>query len=165
MSNPNYPNGLKRHVQGDWNCGNCSNLNFSFRFSCNRCDTAKSGVSDTLFNSALFLILDENEAQIYNSGVFAQAQPSTAVSDFEFMKQPVKIQPFTQRCTNIEPRIVQNNEVVRDKKQVETILSEVKRPNVGRSGDWVCLKCKNLNFAFRNDCNKCKKFKRSYIEL
>lgn len=25
----------------------------------------------------------------------------------------------------------------------------------GRDGDWECLKCKNLNFAFRKVCNKC----------
>ena len=24
-----------------------------------------------------------------------------------------------------------------------------------REGDWVCLNCKNLNFAFRVECNRC----------
>ena len=24
-----------------------------------------------------------------------------------------------------------------------------------RSGDWVCNNCKNLNFAFRTECNRC----------
>lgn len=24
-----------------------------------------------------------------------------------------------------------------------------------RAGDWVCGKCKNLNFSFRNSCNRC----------
>ena len=27
---------------------------------------------------------------------------------------------------------------------------------VKRKGDWICYKCKNLNFAFRKFCNKCK---------
>ena len=27
---------------------------------------------------------------------------------------------------------------------------------VKREGDWICYKCKNLNFAFRSICNKCK---------
>lgn len=30
------------------------------------------------------------------------------------------------------------------------------KPFVERSGDWVCLGCKNLNFAFRKKCNRCK---------
>ena len=25
-----------------------------------------------------------------------------------------------------------------------------------RPGDWVCLVCSNLNFSFRNDCNRCQ---------
>jgi hypothetical protein len=25
-----------------------------------------------------------------------------------------------------------------------------------REGDWTCSKCKNLNFAFRQECNRCK---------
>ena len=27
---------------------------------------------------------------------------------------------------------------------------------VERNGDWVCSNCKNLNFAFRKECNRCK---------
>ena len=26
---------------------------------------------------------------------------------------------------------------------------------VGRSGDWICIKCHNLNFSFRTNCNRC----------
>ena len=25
-----------------------------------------------------------------------------------------------------------------------------------REGDWICSSCKNLNFAFRQECNRCK---------
>ena len=28
-----------------------------------------------------------------------------------------------------------------------------------REGDWICYKCNNLNFSFRNSCNKCKSLK------
>ena len=30
---------------------------------------------------------------------------------------------------------------------------------VEREGDWPCYRCKNINFAFRNKCNKCKMLK------
>ena len=30
------------------------------------------------------------------------------------------------------------------------------RPFTERAGDWICKHCKNLNFAFRNECNKNK---------
>ena len=31
-----------------------------------------------------------------------------------------------------------------------------KKPYVERAGDWVCFSCNNLNFSFRNICNRCK---------
>ena len=30
------------------------------------------------------------------------------------------------------------------------------KPFIEREGDWVCKNCKNLNFAFRLECNRCK---------
>ena len=30
-----------------------------------------------------------------------------------------------------------------------------KKPFIEREGDWICVKCNNLNFAFRNNCNRC----------
>ena len=29
------------------------------------------------------------------------------------------------------------------------------RPFTEREGDWICSSCKNLNFAFRVECNRC----------
>jgi hypothetical protein len=31
-----------------------------------------------------------------------------------------------------------------------------KKPFIERVGDWVCIKCKNLNFSFRVVCNRCQ---------
>lgn len=31
-----------------------------------------------------------------------------------------------------------------------------KKPFVERVGDWVCIRCKNLNFSFRVMCNRCQ---------
>ena len=30
------------------------------------------------------------------------------------------------------------------------------KPFTEREGDWICNSCKNLNFAFRVECNRCK---------
>ena len=32
---------------------------------------------------------------------------------------------------------------------------KVKKPFEVRVGDWTCSKCNNLNFSFRNKCNRC----------
>ena len=39
------------------------------------------------------------------------------------------------------------------------------RPFTERTGDWICKNCKNLNFAFRNECNKCKMPKKDCVEI
>ena len=37
------------------------------------------------------------------------------------------------------------------------------RPFTERTGDWICKNCKNLNFAFRNECNRCKIPKNDFV--
>ena len=32
---------------------------------------------------------------------------------------------------------------------------KMKKPFEVRIGDWTCSKCNNLNFSFRNKCNRC----------
>jgi hypothetical protein len=39
------------------------------------------------------------------------------------------------------------------------------RPFTERSGDWICKNCKNLNFAFRTECNRCKLPKKDAVEI
>ena len=31
----------------------------------------------------------------------------------------------------------------------------VKKALAERVGDWLCLNCNNLNFSFRDNCNRC----------
>lgn len=35
-------------------------------------------------------------------------------------------------------------------------MEKKKKPFTERVGDWVCIKCKNLNFSFRVVCNRCQ---------
>ena len=39
------------------------------------------------------------------------------------------------------------------------------RPFIERQGDWVCKFCRNLNFAFRNECNRCHAAKKECLEV
>lgn len=41
------------------------------------------------------------------------------------------------------------------KQQHKTKKKEKKKKEEVREGDWICPECQNLNFAFRNQCNKC----------
>ena len=54
--------------------------------------------------------------------------------------------------------IIPVNKVNKFKKfmQFELITTKTKKKFVERKGDWKCSKCKNINFSFRSQCNKCK---------
>jgi len=41
-------------------------------------------------------------------------------------------------------------------KMGERTIEKKKRQFAERQGDWVCMKCKNLNFSFRLVCNRCQ---------
>ena len=44
----------------------------------------------------------------------------------------------------------------RNKKYTQNVKKERNRKNFEvREGDWTCIKCNNLNFSFRNKCNRC----------
>ena len=47
------------------------------------------------------------------------------------------------------------NDLINNKNKIE-----IKKKNFEeRKGDWLCLYCNNLNFAFRTKCNRCKALK------
>ena len=57
------------------------------------------------------------------------------------------------------------NPMVKNNKNVYGKYQKKKsRPFIERQGDWICKLCKNLNFAFRNECNRCKVPKKDCLE-
>ena len=42
------------------------------------------------------------------------------------------------------------------RKKVDDKKKKKKQEFVEREGDWSCYRCKNINFSFRNKCNKCQ---------
>ena len=42
------------------------------------------------------------------------------------------------------------------RKKVDEKKKKKKQEFVEREGDWSCYRCKNINFSFRNKCNKCQ---------
>ena len=74
---------------------------------------------------------------------------------------------------NFESRIKCNRcYEMKDPKSLEEIKKELeeknsgdkkKKPLIERKGDWLCPKCRNLNFAFRLICNRCHLSKEVYL--
>ena len=68
---------------------------------------------------------------------------------------------FGQLPLNFSRGNYQKNNVDKKKKK--------KQEFVEREGDWSCYRCKNINFSFRNKCNKCllskEESEKKYIEV
>jgi hypothetical protein len=52
--------------------------------------------------------------------------------------------------------IQQTSHPMRKYSSTDESTREKKASFIERQGDWVCLRCKNLNFSFRIACNRCK---------
>ena len=62
-----------------------------------------------------------------------------------------------------------NNNLVRhlqfNDAQSRPVVVEKKKPFQERAGDWVCSRCRNLNFSFRVVCNRCQLTKKESTKL
>ncbi|CAG9326430.1 unnamed protein product [Blepharisma stoltei] len=175
-----YPNAIKKRVDGDWNCPNCSNLNFSFRSTCNRC-----GYTEKLmptFNAFLYMSAPSLEE---TSAISCDAENPPPRLDFSqlpsispFLREKclqarIEINPVTKRCLKFDNEVAKedksNENTPNPKPKTKTkakkhkksgsLTVHIKKPAREKEGDWICLKCNNWNFAFRSECNICKESK------
>lgn len=170
MSKPSLPLS-QRKVDGDWTCQSCSNLNYSFRSKCNRCQSARP-LGSSVFGFALFSVFPSyvDEVENIEPGLADNLPSLSPYMREKCMKEWTEARPIVGRKLDFggeetddwKPRLIQRHSEVA---ALPSMLDGVKRPYKEKIGDWVCLGCKNLNFAFRQQCNKCQKTKASYITL
>ena len=104
--------------------------------------------------------LDINNINIYNElyDYMNMNIPNSQFMDYYYNTIPenISISKFTLlndfNCKNKSKLIKKNNK--KYKKSKNKSKSNIKIPI--RKGDWLCTFCSNLNFSFRNFCNKCK---------
>ena len=67
--------------------------------------------------------------------------------------------------TILFPAPIFYNQMIKNTKNIYGKYQKKKtRPFTERQGDWICKFCKNLNFAFRNECNRCGLQKKDCLE-
>ena len=75
---------------------------------------------------------------------------------------------FSSNIENIPPSSLKKLQMIANpKKPSASLVKPAKNTNHSiRAGDWICLLCNNLNFSFRNECNRCQKQtkKQNYIQ-
>ncbi len=137
----NFPNdSFSMNGKSGWICPNCKNFNYEsmnififiilVRVQCNRCGRTSTQI-------------------IFNSN---HSSTNNLHSNNLYFKNQFFGNNF---CLNMN--LFDNN--YSSKKQSENEKKK-KKPFIEREGDWICTKCKNLNFSFRNSCNRCNLIKK-----
>ena len=137
---------------------------------------------DSLFNSKLFFDLEnksfENDKDTYESDDSFELKEYDINDDYFLLNDLIKqinssgVVPEENKKENIQLAKNKFNSILFSQKdnynnfislncgESGSFYIKKKRNNFKeRKGDWICIICNNLNFAFRTQCNKCKSLK------
>jgi hypothetical protein len=109
-----------------WICASCNNFNYEIRIKCNKCAMARN------ISESILLSKKSQQAVV----------PNININNLNLINNIGNLNNMQPQEQNAIPQQAKN--------------SKKKKPFVERVGDWVCVKCKNLNFSFRNSCNRCQ---------
>ena len=89
-------------------------------------------------------IEEENNKNILNNNIILDSLLSLAKDGYEF--KPKSYKPYQ----------INSNRIIKQNNNKNVYIN-----NRDKKNDWFCSFCNNLNFSFRNKCNKCKVSKES----
>ena len=106
----------------------------------------------SLFNSGKNKKIKEKEKENNNENT---NEINSLIKHLDFFSTP-----YIPKNKKMSDELVLNNKSLPfnekgNKNKKKNGRKKKKNNFIKREGDWVCFKCKNLNFAFRNVCNKC----------
>ena len=80
--------------------------------------------------------------------------PNINETNFMFQKNQPNLNSIFFSYNEEQSNLLYNNKKLNNKKNMN--IKNKKKHFDKRKGDWNCPNCNNLNFAFRNICNRCK---------
>lgn len=85
---------------------------------------------------------------------------SDLISIIEYEEKTENVNENKQKKKQTEQRMSKNKNEANRKKNSS---NHSKKPFILRKGDWKCMNCFNINFGFREYCNRCMYPKDSFI--
>jgi len=118
---------------------------------------AKNRVAFNMFNNCISN--SNSKYNIYSSSINENlSTKSTSPINFDLKPNYEKLSYSNKNLNlNLSRKCSQNEETNSNNKHNNNNFNKQKNYRfVERQGDWICIKCKNLNFSFRVICNRCK---------
>ena len=115
-----------------------------------------------IFNFYILVRIKCNRCGRGNSNLFNQQNPCPNVNNFlsqesiiqgDLFNSPYFLNKQKEFSFSPSPNNKNNYKDKGDKGNKKN--NKNKKPFIERPGDWICYNCQNLNFAFRNNCNRC----------
>lgn len=121
------------------------------RKKCNRCGKKAKcfyqegeSLSSTNLSSVEINDLDPSNNPIQIQGRISNFNPKYNLNIYDKNDNNIEIK---SNMNQVEGQIEDNDKNKLNKRN--------KKPLIERKGDWICLRCHNLNFSFRTHCNRC----------
>lgn len=136
---------------GGWVCSGCQNYNFLGRQKCNRCHKQKTKLD--LNGKPKHLLKQAHKSSQQKKAVVVESASkpqvaSVAEPTFSKTKKDKENSSTSSSTANPKKSFVAATQAAASTKPACSGSGE-------RVGDWVCIACTNLNFAFRQVCNRC----------
>lgn len=96
---------------------------------------------------------------IYSNNESSSTKRSTMSQTSDSYSRVADNKSTLNSTSSIEKETKFNNEEIRSvisKSGLSNLVNKkAKKKNLFREGDWICNECQNMNFSFRDKCNKC----------
>ena len=143
---------------------NQSNNNSNNNYELNIDNNNKNGVNNYYINNNNYKTFqnynytNNNSNNINNQKIYIPTKLRN--NDINMENQQIALEGNNQKLLDFKKEEQNNSKNKFDnmnKKNIQNPKKEGKNKKHFelRVGDWTCLKCKNLNFSFRNKCNRC----------
>ena len=146
-------NSFSMNGKSGWICSYCQNFNYESKF--------------IIILIVKFLIILArkicNRCGKDNINIFYQENPSLSSTNlpsitFNSLYKVNNTSKFKDKNSNSNQSLNGEGKYMSNivsNQNLDTTKKKKKKYVVEREGDWICAKCNNLNFSFRNICNRC----------
>ena len=169
----------QQYSEGNFIKQNNNNMNY-FSNSNNFANWGKSDNKNNIINNNFQNVYNNNiNFNNYNYNINFPEMPNNNTNEYNIMnslnttapifmpkqmrnnyynqKNNIIMNEKNMKYNNNNEKINSKNKFDNSKKTMQNSKKEskMKKPFEVRIGDWTCSKCNNLNFSFRNKCNRC----------